>query len=114
MITLEGQGPRAQFGVGRTIDASDQALRAARDGRMVLSEPIPGVVGSVVVARILATGISPTAVLMTPVLCGGQLLVMLELGLETKAGFSATDAAVTEQLARDLSNIARARGWHRD
>ena len=113
MITLEGQGPRAQFGVGRTIDPSDQALRAARDGRMVISEPIPGVVGSAVAARILATGVSPTAVLMAPVLCGGQLLVMLELGLATKAGFSATDAAVTEQMGRDLAAVARKQGWHR-
>lgn len=114
MITLEGKGPRAQFGVGRTIDASDQALRAARDGRTVISEPIPGVVGSAVAARILATGVSPSAVLMTPVLSGGQLLVMLELGLEKKAGFSATDAAMTEQMAKDLSALSRKRGWHRE
>ncbi len=114
MITLEGIGPRAQFGVGRTIDPSDQALRVARDGRLVLSEPIPGVVGSAVAARILATGISPMAVLMVPVLAAGQLLVMLELGLESKAGFTATDAAVTEQIAKDLGAIARKREWHRD
>lgn len=114
MITLEGVGPRAQFGVGRTIDPSDQALRTARDGRMVLSEPIPGVVGSAVAARILSTGVAPSAVLMTPVLCAGQLLIMLELGMTTTNGFTATSAAVTEQMARDLSTIARKRGWHRD
>jgi GAF domain-containing protein len=80
----------------------------------VLSEPIPGVVGSAVAARILATGISPMAVLMVPVLAGGQLLVMLELGIESKAGFTATDAAVAEQIAKDLGAIARKREWHRD
>jgi hypothetical protein len=114
MITLQGIGCRAQFGIGRTIDPSDQALRAARDGRTVISEPIPGVVGSAVAARILATGESPDSVVMTPVLCGGQLLVMLELGVSNRpSGFTATDAAVTEQMARDFSAIARKRGWHR-
>ena len=114
MITLQGIGCRAQFGVGRTIEPSDQGLRAARDGRTVISEPIPGVVGSAIAARILATGESPDSVMMTPVLCGGQLLVMLELGVSDRAaGFSATDAAVTEQMARDFSAIARTRGWHR-
>ncbi|MCU0692890.1 MAG: DUF4339 domain-containing protein, partial [Polyangiaceae bacterium] len=32
MLTLDGVGPRAAFGVGRTIDPSDQALLAAREG----------------------------------------------------------------------------------
>lgn len=114
MVTLEGIGPRATFGVGRTIDASDHALRVARDGRTVLSEPIPGVVGSATVARVLATGVPPTSVLMTPVLCAGQLLVMLELGVASRlSGFCARDAAVTEQIARDFSAIARKRAWHR-
>lgn len=114
MVTLEGIGPRAQFGVGRTIDASDHALRVAREGRTVLAEPLPGVVGSAVTARVIATGINPVSVLMTPVLCGGQLLVMLELGIAHRdAGFSARDAAITEQIARDFSAIARKNGWHR-
>ncbi|MBI5533653.1 MAG: DUF4339 domain-containing protein [Deltaproteobacteria bacterium] len=114
MMTIEGIGPRAQFGVGRTIDPGDQALRVAREGRTVLGEPIPGVVGSAVTARIIATGIAPVSVLMTPVLCGGQLLVMLELGVAHRdSGFSARDAAITEQIARDFSAIARKKGWHR-
>lgn len=114
MVTHDGLGPRAAFGIGRSIDTSDQALRAARTGRTVLSEPIPGVVGSATAARIIATGISPTSVLMTPVLCGGNLLIMLELGIASRAsGFSARDAALCEQVARDLSAIARKRNWHR-
>jgi hypothetical protein len=114
MMTIEGIGPRAQFGVGRTIDPGDQALRAAREARTVLGEPIPGVVGSAVTARIIATGIAPVSVLMTPVLCGGQLLVMLELGVAHRdSGFSARDAAITEQIARDFSAIARKKGWHK-
>ncbi len=114
MVTIEGIGPRAAFGVGRSIDPSDQALRAARDGRTVLAEPIPGVVGSATAARILATGIAPASVLMTPVLCAGNLIIMLELGIASRAsGFSARDAAVTEQVARELSTIARKRNWHR-
>jgi hypothetical protein len=114
MVTLEGLGPRAQFGVGRTIDSSDQALRVAREGRTVLGEPLPGVVGSAVTARIIATGIAPVSVLMTPVLCAGQLVVMLELGVAHRdSGFSARDAAITEQIARDFSAIARKRSWHR-
>jgi len=114
MVTVEGLGPRAAFGVGRSIDPSDQALRAARDGRTVLAEPIPGVVGSATAARILATGVAPVSVLMTPVLCAGNLIIMLELGIASRpSGFSARDAAVTEQVARELSAIARKRGWHR-
>jgi hypothetical protein len=115
MVTLEGIGPRASFGVGRTIDAADQGLRAAREGRTILGEPIPGVVGSAVTARVLATGVAPTSVLMTPVLCGGQLLAMVELGVASRpSGFSARDAAIAEQIARDFGAIARKRGWHKD
>ena len=114
MVTLDGIGPRAAFGIGRTLDPSDQALRVAREGRTVLSEPLPGVVGSAVTARILATGISPVSVLMTPVLCAGQLIVMVELGVASRAaGFSAREAAIAEQIARDLSAIARKNAWHR-
>ena len=113
-MTLEGIGPRAAFGAGRTIEASDQALRVAREGRTVLGEPIPGVVGSAIAARVLATGITPTSVLMTPVLCAGQLIAMVELGTASRAaGFTARDAAVCEQIARDFSAIARKRQWNR-
>jgi len=112
MVTFEGIGPRAPFGIGRTIDGSDQALRAAREGRTVLGEPIPGVVGSAVAARVLATGTVPTSVLMTPVLCRGQLLCMVELGIASRpSGFSARDAAICEQVAHDFGVIARKRGW---
>ncbi len=114
MTTIEGIGPRAIFGCGRSIDPGDQALRVAREGRSVLGEPIPGVVGSAVVARVLATGTAPTSVLMIPVLCAGQLLVMVELGVASRpSGFSARDAALAEQIARELSAIARKRAWHR-
>jgi hypothetical protein len=112
MVTLEGIGPRSAFGLGRTIDASDQALRAAREGRTVLGEPIPGVVGSAVAARVLATGMAASSVLMTPVLCRGQLLCMVELGIASRpAGFRARDAAICEQLAHDFSVVARKRRW---
>lgn len=112
LITAEGLGPRVDFGIGRTIEPSDQALRAARAGRTVLGEPIPGVVGSAVAARILSAGISPTSVLMTPVLCEGRLLVMLELGIASReSGFSAKDAAMTEQMAADFSAVALERRW---
>jgi hypothetical protein len=111
MTTIEGIGPRAVFHTGRTIDAADQALRVARDGRTVLGEPIPGVVGSAVAARILATGVSASSVVMVPVISSGQLLVMVELGTARASGFSARDGAVVEQIAKDLANVIRKRGW---
>lgn len=112
MITLDGIGPRSAFGIGRTIDPSDQALRVAREGRTVLSEPIPGVVGSAIAARILATGLAPNSVLMAPVVCAGTLVAMIELGVATRTtGFTAREAAVVEQIARDLAGLARKRNW---
>lgn len=114
MVTVEGIGPRAVFGVGRTVHPSDHALRAAREGRAVLSEPIPGVVGSATAARILSTGIAPVSVLMTPVLCVGQLIVMLEIGMASRAtGFALDDASRVLGMAREFGIIARKRAWHR-
>jgi hypothetical protein len=111
MITLEGKGPRAAFGVGRTIDPADHALRAAREGRLVMSEPMAGVVGAAISARLVATGVTPISVLMVPVVVENQLLVMLELGKDD-GWFSATVAAVVEQLSKDLGMFARKRRWH--
>ncbi len=70
-----------------------------------------GVVGAAISARLVATGVTPISVLMVPVVVENQLLVMLELGKDV-GGFSATVAAVVEQLSKDLGMFARKRRWH--
>jgi hypothetical protein len=81
---------------------------------MVLSEPIPGVVGAAVIARLVSTGVTPCAALMIPVVCDGKLLLMLELGSTQQGGLDAASAAATERMARDLSTMARERGWNQE
>ena len=81
---------------------------------MVLTEPIPGVVGAAVIARLVSTGVTPLAALMVPVVCDGKLLLMLELGSTKLGGLDLGSASATEQMARQLSGIARERGWNQE
>jgi hypothetical protein len=109
-VTVGGHGPRTELLLGERLATDDPTLLAARSGRTVLSEPIPGDVARYIIGRIERCLPEPSSVAMVPLLLYGELVALFEIG---RAGrpLRAHEVARVEDVVEALAERTVVMGW---
>ncbi len=109
-VTVGGHGPGTEQLLGERLATDDPTLRAARSGRTVLSEPIPGDVARYVIGRLERCVPQPASVAMVPLLLYGELVALFEIG---RAGrpLRAHEVARVEDVVEALAERTVVMGW---
>ncbi|MFO0552025.1 MAG: hypothetical protein U0271_26805 [Polyangiaceae bacterium] len=111
-------GPRMFEMLGKTLSPGDAVLAAARQGRIVLAEPLSGVAGHLLKKRLTRLGSEVESAFMVPVLErreGGEratLIAILEVGRAEP--YRGRDVAVAEQLVDELVEVLSRSTWKRE
>ncbi|HKY38866.1 MAG TPA: hypothetical protein VJN18_23155 [Polyangiaceae bacterium] len=109
-VTVGGHGPGTEFLLGERLAREDPTLLAARSGRTVASEPIPGDVGRYIIGRIARCVAEPTSVAMVPLLLYGELVAIFEIGRRGRP-LRAHEVARVEDVVEALAERTVVMGW---
>lgn len=109
-VTVGGHGPGSEHLLGERLAREDPTLIAARAGRTVLSEPIPGEVARYVIGRIARCLPEPESVAMVPLLLYGELVAIFEIGRQ-KRPLRAHEVARVEDVVEALAERTVVMGW---
>jgi hypothetical protein len=109
-VTVGGHGPGTERLLGERLADEDPTLRAARSGRTVLSEPIPGDVSRYIIGRVTRCLQQPASVAMVPLLLYGELVAIFEVGRKTRP-FRAHEVARVEDVVEALAERTVVMGW---
>lgn len=109
-VTVGGHGPRTELLLGERLAREDPTLAAARAGRTVLSEPIPGDVSRYIIGRIERCLPDPASVAMVPLLLYGELVAIFEIGRRGRA-LRAHEVARVEDVVEALVERTVVMGW---
>lgn len=109
-VTVGGHGPGTERLLGERLSDEDPTLRAARSGRTVLSEPIPGDVSRYIIGRVTRCLQQPASVAMVPLLLYGELVAIFEVGRKTRP-FRAHEVARVEDVVEALAERTVVMGW---
>jgi len=109
-VTVGGHGPGTEQLLGERLTRDDPTLLAARSGRTVISEPLPGDVARYIIGRIERCVPQPTSVAMVPLLLYGELIALFEIG---RAGrpLRAHEVARVEDVVEALAERTVVMGW---
>ncbi len=108
-IVACSHGPRMFEMLGEPLHQSDPILFAAKQGRTVLAEPVPGVGGRAIKKRLSRLGARVEAAFMVPVHIDGKLIALVEAG--RMKPLRAADVAEVEALADALIEAVERLGW---
>jgi hypothetical protein len=109
-VTVGGHGPGTELLLGEHLAREDPTLLAARSGRTVVSEPIPGGVARYIIGRIARCLPAPESVAMVPLLLYGELVAMFELGRRGRP-LRAHEVARVEDVVEALAERTVVMGW---
>jgi len=109
-VTVGGHGPGTEMLLGERLSREDPTLAAARSGRTVLTEPIPGDVGRYMIGRIERCLPDPASVAMVPLLLYGELVAIFEIGRRGRA-LRAHEVARIENVVEALAERTVVMGW---
>lgn len=109
-VTVGGHGPGTELLLGERLAREDPTLLAARGGRTVLSEPIPGDVARYMIGRIERCLQEPASVAMVPLLLYGELVALFELGRRGRP-LRAHEVARVEDVVEALAERTVVMGW---
>jgi hypothetical protein len=109
-VTVGGHGPRTELLLGERLAAEDPTLSAARAGRTVLSEPLPGDVSRYIIGRIERCLPEPASVAMVPLLLYGELIAIFEIGRRARP-LRAHEVARVEDVVEALAERTVVMGW---
>lgn len=109
-VTVGGHGPGTELLLGERLSRDDPTLSAARAGRSVLSEPLPGDVSRYVIGRIERCLPEPASVAMVPLLFYGELVALFEIGRKGRP-FRAHEVARVEDVVEALAERTVVMGW---
>lgn len=109
-VTVGGHGPGTELLLGERLAREDPTLAAARSGRTVLSEPIPGDVARYVIGRIERCLPEPASVAMVPLLLYGELVAIFEIGRRSRP-LRAHEVARVEDVVEALAERTVVMGW---
>jgi hypothetical protein len=109
-VTVGGHGPGTELLLGERLAREDPTLAAARAGRSVLSEPIPGDVSRYVIGRVERCLPEPASVAMVPFLLYGELVALFEVGRLSRP-FRAHEIARVEDVVEALAERTVVMGW---
>jgi hypothetical protein len=109
-VTVGGHGPGTERLLGERLAKEDPTLAAARGGRTVLSEPIPGDVARYIIGRIARCLPEPASVAMVPLLLYGELVAIFEIGRRSRP-LRAHEVARVEDVVEALAERTVVMGW---
>ena len=109
-VTVGGHGPGTELLLGERLAREDPTLAAARSGRTVLSEPIPGDVARYMIGRIARCLPEPASVAMVPLLLYGELIAIFEIGRRSRP-LRAHEVARVEDVVEALAERTVVMGW---
>jgi hypothetical protein len=109
-VTVGGHGPGTELLLGERLAREDPTLFAARSGRTVLSEPIPGDVARYMIGRIARCLPEPASVAMVPLLLYGELVAIFEIGRRNRP-LRAHEVARVEDVVEALAERTVVMGW---
>lgn len=109
-VTVGGHGPGTEQLLGERLAKDDPTLLAARGGRTVLSEPLPGDVSRYIIGRIARCLPEPESVAMVPLLLYGELIALFEIGRRGRA-LRAHEVARVEDVVEALAERTVVMGW---
>jgi hypothetical protein len=109
-VTVGGHGPGSELLLGERLSREDPTLAAARSGRTVVSEPIPGDVARYIIGRIERCLPEPVSVAMVPLLLYGELVALFEIGRQNRP-LRAHEVARVEDVVEALAERTVVMGW---
>lgn len=109
-VTVGGHGPGTELLLGERLSREDPTLGAARAGRTVLSEPLPGDVSRYIIGRIERCLPEPASVAMVPLLLYGELVALFEIGRQGRP-LRAHEVARVEDVVEALAERTVVMGW---
>jgi hypothetical protein len=109
-VTVGGHGPGTEMLLGERLTREDPTLIAARGGRTVISEPIPGDVSRYIIGRIERCLSEPASVAMVPLLLYGELVALFEIGRRGRP-LRAHEVARVEDVVEALAERTVVMGW---
>lgn len=109
-VTVGGHGPGTELLLGERLAREDPTLSAARGGRTVISEPIPGDVARYMIGRIARCLPEPASVAMVPLLLYGELVAIFEIGRLSRP-LRAHEVARVEDVVEALAERTVVMGW---
>jgi hypothetical protein len=109
-ITVGGHGVGTELLLGERLAREDPTLAAARSGRTVVSEPLPGEVSRYIMGRIARCLPEPAGVAMVPLLLYGDLIAFFEIGRRARP-FRAKEVARIEDVIEALAERTVMMGW---
>lgn len=109
-VTVGGHGPGTELLLGERLSREDPTLAAARSGRTVLTEPIPGDVGRYMIGCIERCLPDPASVAMVPLLLYGELIAIFEIGRRSRP-LRAHEVARIENVVEALAERTVVMGW---
>jgi len=109
-VTVGGHGPGTELLLGERLTREDPTLAAARAGRTVVSEPIPGDVARYMIGRVERCLPEPASVAMVPLLLYGELIALFEIGRRGRP-LRAHEVARVEDVVEALAERTVVMGW---
>jgi hypothetical protein len=109
-VTVGGHGPGTELLLGERLVRDDPTLAAARGGRTILSEPVPGDAARYIIGRIARCLSEPASVAMVPLLLYGELIAIFELGRRGRP-LRAHEVARVEDVVEALAERTVVMGW---
>jgi len=110
VVTVGGHGPGTELLLGERLAREDPTLVAARSGRTVISEPLPGEVSRHIMGRIARCLPEPASVAMVPLLLYGDLIALFEIGRRARP-LRAKEIARVEDVVEALAERTVVMGW---
>ncbi len=109
-VTVGGHGPGTELLLGERLSEDDPTLGAARSGRTIVSEPVPGDAGRYIIGRIARCLAEPESVAMVPLLLYGELVAIFEIGRRSRP-LRAHEVARVEDVVEALAERTVVMGW---
>jgi len=105
-------GPFSRSMIGmETSLTDDPTMAVARMGNVIVAEPSPGPAGRALVERLLQVGVLCDAATMHPILVGGRLVAVLEIGRKG-AQLRASELVILEKLVATFVSQTESGVWH--
>lgn len=104
-------GPFSRIMIGIETGFTDPVMTVARFGTVIVAEPSPGPAGQALVERLLQVGAHCDAATMHPILVGGRLVAVLEVGRKGQP-LRASELVILEKLVDAFVSRTEAGVWH--
>jgi hypothetical protein len=109
-VCVGGHGPGTELLLGERLAREDPTLLAARSGRTVISEPVPGDVARYMIGRMERCLPEPASVAMVPLLLYGELVAIFEIGRRGRP-LRAHEVARVEDVVEAMAERTVVMGW---